>query len=236
MLSPQSKQVLKSQDEAFKSDLQRVYLEHNRCQACDGVLRQKDCDLVCVECGLVAEKILGLDEYIPFDENSQSKDFESHFSPPNQLAFNKGLGTSQFLSKASHCRILSAVNTEDLGLRARHVRTITAKTEHPWIIDLLNYGSQICKQFDFHRKKDSYARFSNRYGKVLRSLGAYIIIRGKHWNELKQTARATFIVLYRDFVGKDRAEEARRQMGISPFFMKQVEFLVDTIGPRRSAC
>jgi len=218
---------------ATKGPLEVLAVETGFCFECGGELREKDGELACNGCGVVWGNGALEDDHIPFQEDSQSKDFEGHFSPPNQLAFNRGMGTNQFLTHGSFCRIVAAVNTEDLGLRARHLRTLTVKNEHPWIVNLLNEGSHICNQFGLHKKDNACIRFSNEYGRVLRRLGAFIIIQGRHWQELKKTARAAFIVLYRDFVEEDKAEEARQQLDVDDKFLGYITFLVDALTPKR---
>jgi hypothetical protein len=217
-------------EKATKATLQILALEVGLCFECGGKLQEKDGELACTGCGVVWGNGALEDNHIPFGKDSQSKDFEGHFSPPNQLAFNKGMGTNQFLSRASFCRIVSAAGKEDLGLRAQHLRHLTNRVEHPWILQLLEQGSRICKDFDLHKEKNNACiRFANEYGRVLRKLGAFLVVRGKHWNELKKTARAAFIVLYREFAGEEKAEEAKQQLGVDDKFLGYVHFLVDAL-------
>jgi len=214
---------------ATRGTLEVLALETGLCFECGGKLQEKNGELACTGCGVVWGNGALEDDHIPFEEDSQSKDFEGHWSPPNQLAFNKNLGVNQFLTYGSFCCIAAAVNTEDLGLRARHLRMLTTRSEHPWIINLLNEGSRICNQFGLHKKDNRCIEFSNVYGRVLRKLGAFIILQGKHWQELKKTARAAFIVLYGEFAGKDKAEEAKQQLDVNDKFLDYVRFLVDAL-------
>lgn len=217
---------------ATKETLEVLAGETGLCFECGGKLQEKDGELVCVGCGIVWGNGVFEDDRIPFEGRGQDKDFEAQWSPPSELAFNKNLGVNQWLSRASFCRILAPVNKEDLGLRSTYLKILTTKSEHPWIISLLNYGSHICKRFGLHRNDNACVRFANTYGGILRKLGAFIILQGKHWQELKKTARAAFIVLYWQFAGEAKAEEARQQLGVDDKFLSYVGFLVDALTHR----
>lgn len=220
---------------ASKETLQVLARETKLCFECGGKLEEKDRELVCVKCGLVWDDGAIEDTYIPFAESEQKQDFENQWSPPGQLAFNKELGTNQFLSNRSFCRIASITGKQDLGLRARHIRMLTVKTEHPWIISLLSYGKHVCEQFNLHRHDEACITFANEYGRLLRKVGAYLIVQGKHWTALEKTAHAVFLVLFREFVGEERAEEVQRALGIDDKFLDYTSFLLYKLTAKRRA-
>lgn len=217
---------------ASKETLQILATEIKTCLECGNKIEERDGELVCTRCGIVWGNGFFENNKIPFEERNQRRGFEGHWSPPNQLAFNKGMGTNQFISRGSFCRIIAPVNKKDLGVRAIQLRNLTSKVEHPWIVRLLYCGSQICKQFGLHTKDVDCIRFSDQYGKVLRSLGAFMIMRGRHWNELKRTAQATFIVLYSEFAGEKKAREAWRQLGVDASFVRYARFLMNALMPK----
>lgn len=217
---------------ATRGTLEVLASETMFCFECGERLQERGGELVCTGCGVVWGNGVPEDTFIPFEEDNQRRDFEGRYMPGSELAFNRGLGTNQYISKGSFCRIVASVKKEDLGLRARHLRVLTTRAEHPWIVNLLETGSKICKDFDLHRKDNACVRFADRYGGVLRQLGAFIIIRGEHWSELKKMARAAFVLLYKEFAGKEKAEEARQQLGIDHKFLNYVRFLIDTLTPK----
>ena len=201
------------------------------CFECGGTLQQRDGELVCRGCGVVWGNGVFEDNHVPF-EVKDGGSYEGHWSPPNELAFNKNLGVNHWISKGSFCRIIAPIDKKDLGLRARHLKTLTTRVEHPWLVNILECGSKICSDFDLHRKDSACIQFSNQYGKILRALGAYVIVRGEHRGELKKTAKAAFVILYREFAGSKKAEEARRQLGVDVQFLRYVWFLVDALTPK----
>jgi len=217
---------------ASKGTLEILAGETMLCFECGGSLQQKSGELVCKECGVVWGNGIFEKDHIPF-EVKYGGSYEGHWSPPNELAFNRNLGTNQWVSRGSFCRIIVPIDKEDLGLRARHLKTLTSTVEHPWIVNMLECGSKLCNDFDLHRKDSVCINFSNQYGRVLRQLGSFIIHRGKHWGELKKTARAAFVLLYGELAGPKKAEEARLQLGVDTQFLRYVRFLVDMLTPRR---
>lgn len=217
---------------ATRGTLEILASETMLCFECGEKLQERDGELVCTGCGVVWGNGVFEDNHIPFEENNQRRDFEGRWMPGNQLAFNKGLGTHQWLSRGSFCRVILPVGKKDMGIRATHLKSVTTKTEHPWIIALLSYGSEICKEYGLHKDDDACHRFADEYGKVLRRVGSYIIIRGRHWNELKRTAHAIFVLLYTEFGGKRKAMEAQRQLGVDASFVRYVGFLNDALTPK----
>jgi len=102
------------------------------CLECGGNLVVRDCEVVCSSCGLVWA-VENTADYVPFPEHEETgkfdgSRFEGHWQPGNTLAFLKGLGDPALANGRGKAliRVLakSPNGAEDLGLRARQVKTL----------------------------------------------------------------------------------------------------------------
>ena len=102
------------------------------CLECGGSLVVRDCEVVCSSCRLVWA-VENTAYYVPFPEHEETgkfdgSRFEGHWQPGNTLAFLKGLGDPALANGRGKAliRVLakSPNGAEDLGLRARQVKTL----------------------------------------------------------------------------------------------------------------
>jgi len=79
---------------------------------------------------------------MPFHENSDDRDYEGHWQPGNTLAFLKGLGDPALANGKGKAlmRVLakSPNGAEDLGLRARQVKTLVEWEDPPQLRKVLS--------------------------------------------------------------------------------------------------
>ena len=106
---------------------------------CGGNLVVRDCEVVCNICGLVWT-VENTADHVPFPEyeeagNGEGSRFEGHWQPGNTLAFLKGLGDQALANGKGKAlmRVLakSPNGAEDLGLRARQVKTLVEWEDPP---------------------------------------------------------------------------------------------------------
>jgi hypothetical protein len=124
--------------EAPKSNVRSADILGSRaCRECGGDLRQRDGEVVCVECGLVNGVSYGMVHRLPFGETYQ---------PTSLIAFNKSLGET--LQPNDYFRVLATSSfgqkpedLKDLGLRARHTKIMFQNQEPMRIRRALEYAS-----------------------------------------------------------------------------------------------
>jgi len=105
---------------------------------------------------------------------------ERNWNPTVSLAFGKNLGAKPLQLHELYRVIVRGPNgEEDGGLRAKYLRLIELKVDHPYVKRLVKYGSQICKQFGLHKRNHVAISFAEEYGRVLRKLAAYYVVRGE---------------------------------------------------------
>lgn len=195
--------------ERISAEFQGQFVEDTgTCLDCGSGTVLKDGELVCSRCGRVwSEKVDIEDEAIPFESSSTEVGHsESHYNPPSQLAFGKGMGG--FIDGRQLFRIVATApsGNKDLPLRACQVKLLTSKLDHPTVQTILSYGSALCYQFGFKSNKDSDQVFSNQLGRLLRKVAAYYILRNNNEGELRRVVNAVF---YMQFVGVHPNEAQR---------------------------
>ena len=116
------------------------------CLECGGNLVSKDGEIVCISCGLVWA-VENTADYVPFPEyesvdGGEGNHFEGHWQPCNTLAFLKGLGDPALANGRGKAlmRVLakSPNGAEDLGLRARQVKTLVEWEDPPQLRRVLS--------------------------------------------------------------------------------------------------
>ncbi len=182
-----------------RSTLNQIVCESGVCLECGGAVRQRDSDNVCVQCGTVWGRHVSFDVRIPFSEKAVSSGHaEDHFSPVNELAFNRNLGVNQWISNKAFTRIIcekgdrDAVRTNDVGMRANLLRIVTSQRDHPLILKFLGEGSQLCNQYGYGKN----VFFSNYYGRLLRKIVAHYVVRNIPEERLAWVPKAVFAWLY----------------------------------------
>ena len=120
-------------------------------------------------------------------------------------------------------------NNEDLGLRARHLRLLTCKMEHPWMLRMLSLGLKLSQKFGFDKKDERCIRFANALGRSLRRVASLYVVRGEHEGELIRVARAIFCVVVGEFFGEEKAAEAMQRLKVSQVQCDYAAYLLDAL-------
>jgi transcription initiation factor TFIIIB Brf1 subunit/transcription initiation factor TFIIB len=124
------------------------------CLECGGNLVSRDGEIVCGNCGLVWASE-NTEDYVPFPEyggadSVEGSRFEGHWQPGNTLAFLKGLGDPALANGKGKAlmRVLarSPNGAEDLGLRAKHVKTLVEWEDPPQLRRVLSRISLLLAQ------------------------------------------------------------------------------------------
>lgn len=212
MLESVPRQVRQVQTEALISlsflrqripeGLQNQFCQDTRlCLSCGGKIVEQDEETVCSACGTVWDEGLQVETHqIPFLESAvDSGHAESHWNPVNSLAFGNNLGSAPLRAGALY-RVLgqSRNGKVDVGLRARQCQIVTNKIDHPQIISLLAYASDLLKKHGLTDNSEQNLLYSNVLGSRLRRVGAYFAIRNeKQVGEPKRIVGALFIDIFR---------------------------------------
>lgn len=193
------------------------------CPECLSHLVKKDEVTSCSHCGLVVHN--GHNVKNPFwigDEHN----------PVNQLSFGRDQGGSlQLKGLWSVLATQSEAKTEDLPLRARQISIITNRLEHPKLEQMLRLGSQLCNEcgFDQHGEPKS-VQFSNLLGRIIRTVGAYVILYNERTSVSKLT-KACLLVAFR--YSKIRQSPTPESLGVSPTLFQAVWKLYESLRPIR---
>ena len=136
--------------------LEVLALSLETCLCCGGKLVSRDGEVVCSHCGLVWS-VENSTDYVPFPEHESSDGgegsrFEGHWQPGNTLAFLKGLGDPTLANSRGKGKALMRVlakspnGAEDLGLRARYVKTLVEWEDPPQLRKVLSRISLLLTQ------------------------------------------------------------------------------------------
>ena len=101
-------------------------------------------EVICRSCGYVIEKLPNLDFRLPFGTT---------YALESPLAVGKSLGGT--ITRQGLYKILakSAAGTEDLGIRARHIRIIAETNDPPDLARILRKGTSLIKKFNLENEK-----------------------------------------------------------------------------------
>ena len=101
-------------------------------------------EVICRSCGYVIEKLPNLDFRLPFGTT---------YALESPLAVGKSLGGT--ITRQGLYRILakSAAGTEDLGIRARHIRIMIETNDPPDLARILRKGTGLIKEFNLENEK-----------------------------------------------------------------------------------
>jgi transcription initiation factor TFIIIB Brf1 subunit/transcription initiation factor TFIIB len=150
------------------------------CLECGGNLVVRDCEVVCSQCGLVWT-VENTADYVPFPEYEETGKFdggrfEGHWHPCNTLAFLKGLGDPALANGRGKAlmRVLakSPNGAEDLGLRARQVKTLIEWEDPPQLRKVLSRISLLLTQMG-QRENCLLADYT---GKLARKIVAFKLL------------------------------------------------------------
>ena len=101
-------------------------------------------EVICKSCGYVIEKLPSLDFRLPFGTT---------YALESPLAVGKSLGGT--ITRQGLYKILakSAAGTEDLGIRARHIRIMIETNDPPDLARILKKGNNLIKEFNLENEK-----------------------------------------------------------------------------------
>lgn len=214
-LHKKNTQVLKTINAATRGDLESFLVGHDLCSVCleNGVvsrLRLRNGERVCIECGYVPEQV-DFSNRIPFGNVR---------TPVNQLAFGRGLGNTLW-SKGRFFVLAHGIGTHDLPIRSKQISIITRTVDPPKIMRMLRLGSKLCHDwgFDSHKERKSVI-FSNDLGRMLRTIGADIIMRNEQVS-LPQVVKACFVLKLKAMGGA--YVDAMEKLGVDVGLLGQIE-------------
>ena len=101
-------------------------------------------EVICRSCGYVIEKLPNLDFRLPFGTT---------YALESPLAVGKSLGGT--ITRQGLYKILakSAAGTEDLGIRARHIRIMIETNDPPDLARILKKGNNLIKKYNLENEK-----------------------------------------------------------------------------------
>lgn len=181
-------QLLQQINSETHGALSRFLVESNFCPICIekgeiSHLQTRMGETICIKCGYVAENI-SYDQHIPYGQTR---------TPTNQLAFGRGQGNT--LGRKGLFYVLAhGIGQKDLPLRAKQIGIITQKLDHPKITTMLRLGRKRCHEWGFDdHKQPKNILFSNYLGRMLRKIGADIILTGTQ-TRLGELVDACFVL------------------------------------------
>ena len=195
---------------------------------------------VCMECGYVLDEE-SISSNIPFgtEEEPNTYALTSHISYGKSLGFTMPRShLYRVVVKASMDRAkkkqkekqVAGVDEKKIPIPIRQVQMITQTIEPPFIKNLLEYGSMMLKRFGFDRDTSSNHVFSDEYGRLLRKIGAYIIVTKAKNLQAYQVASAAFFYL---LTKRGQIEKARKVKKEYPFHRKYFNLVAKQFSPLR---
>jgi len=209
----QLKQAMKQLDEHLEKTLKTVTVERLEliCPECLQPSAQIDAETgekVCVKCGAVIESNYEHDLSLPFDTT---------YALESYLATDKSLGGT--LNGKSLMRVLamSANGSEDLGIRARHIRTIIQLSEPPDLDKALKHAYNQSRSQNMDHDK----LFNQDLGRNVRM--AYNICNIIHYKTTPKTLADTCFYLTLQQYGKTTlAQQILHQLNVDAKLMQYV--------------
>ena len=132
---------------------------------CEDVARG---EWVCRRCGLVTREVQRFSNDLPWDTT---------YAFVSNIAFGKSLGDT--LSYRGVYRVLAKTRSKgDQPIPIRQVWTIVETVDPPIIKNLLNYGSTLLKRIGLDGDTEFNHAFADRYGRLLRKIGAFLQASG----------------------------------------------------------
>lgn len=197
-------------------DFQRFCVHHNICPEDFSPLERQGTEIVCLKCGLVVEREM-FSNVIPFGSES---------TPGNLIADGKGLGNTLYEKGTWSVIAKGTGSNQDLPLRARQTMIVTQRHEHPRIACLLRLGRRRCAEWGFADIKEERKAiiFSNEYGKILRNVGAFLVIRNLRTSP-KRVSDACLVIALSLLNYPFMARAARERYKLEERFLEQIQVL-----------
>jgi len=153
---------------------------------------------VCRSCGIVLPRQTQLlDERLPFDTT---------YALESELAVGKSLGST--LERRGYFQVLARSGHEDLGIRARHIRTLAETSEPPRLANLLKRAYDLSKSFSLEGDKI----FNNDLGRNVRR--AFWLCRELELN-LSGVAETAFLLTASQYGRNDLVSKANESLAVN---------------------
>jgi hypothetical protein len=184
------------------------------------ILDKQTGERVCTNCGFVVEDdpASKFSADIPFGTD----DKPNTFALTSHIAYGKSLG---FTASRNHLfRVLartSKIEDGELQIPIRQIQTITETVDPPIVRAMLNYGSRLLKELSLDKDKDRNHILADRYGRLLRKIGAYLTV-SKSNLQPHQAARAALFHLLTRTDQQEKAKEAKEKHPFNPRYLEFV--------------
>jgi len=182
---------------------------------------------VCMNCGFIADESK-ISETIPFG----TEDEPNTYALTSHIAYGKSLG---FTMPKSHLyRVVAKVsmenakeapleNAEKIPIPIRQIQTITETVDPPIVRSMLNYGSRLLKELGFDGDTDSNHVLADSYGRLLRKIGAYIMVSKSNLQPYQATRATLFYLLSK--IDPEKAKEFQQKYPFNKKYLKLVTML-----------
>jgi len=192
------------------------------------VLDRETGEYVCTSCGFVVEEDgANISKDIPFgtEENPNT------FALTSNIAYGKSLG---FTMPKSHLFRVVVENAKKnrsprvgddgkIPIPIRQMQAVTQMVDPPIVRSLLNYGSRLMKAVGLDRDTDRDHALADRYGRLLRKIGAYIMVSKSSLQPYRAARAALFYVL--STADPEKAGEFREKFPFDAKYLKLVTTL-----------
>ena len=185
---------------------------------------------VCMNCGYVLDESK-MSETIPFG----TEEAPNTYALTSHIAYGKSLG---FTMPKSHLfRVLAKVSMENgasvsegengkIPIPIRQIQTITETVDPPIVKSILNYGSRLLKELGLDRDTDSNHTLADQYGRLLRKIGAYIMVSKSNLQPYQAARAALAYILSK--VDPEKAKEVTEKYPFNSKYMDLVTMLMAT--------
>ena len=189
-----------------------------RCPLCGGTLIERDGELVCSRCGYVIEET----------PPSRSLPWDETYALEGHLAWGRSLGDTLPMRKLT--RVIARVRREDLGLRARHLKTIVEAVEPHEVLRLKEKASALLKQYGFYADYSEFNHLLGNYvGLLCERLGRFLHVFGRRPSSYRRLAAAILVWLllsHPERRMKLKAEMIRRREKVSLDDIASIDCLI----------
>jgi len=172
-------------------------------------------EVVCTKCGLVLSSVESFENRLPFDTT---------YALTNNLAFGKSLGGTLPRKELYKVIARGPEGTNDLPIRSTQIQVMSSAVDPPVVRTMLSYGSKIMTELGLNRDDDVCHVLSDQYGKVIRTVAAFIQISQTRVQPHLVARAALYHVLIQLYPVK--AEQAWRDYPFSDHHLRFVEQLV----------
>ena len=182
-----------------------------QCGSEEAYFDRENGEVLCTKCGLVLSSVESFENRLPFDTT---------YALTNNLAFGKSLGGT--LPRKELYKVLARgpKGTKDLPIRSTQIQVMSSAVDPPVVKTMLNYGSKVMTELGLNRDDDVCHVLSDQYGRVIRTVAAYIQISKARVQPHLVARAALYHVLIQLYPAK--AEQAHRDY---PFSNRHLQFV-----------